>query len=54
MTSGDPERGQREARQEPAATQPADDETGARNGLSDSMVGVFDRLREAAETRDGE
>ncbi len=49
MTSGDQERGQRE---EPAAKQPADDETGARSRLSDSIVGVLDRLREAAETHD--
>jgi hypothetical protein len=54
MTSGDQGRGKREAREEPAVTQPADDETGDRSRLSDSIVGLFDRLREAAETHDGE
>lgn len=54
MTSGDAERGQREEREKPAATQPADDKAGDRSRLSDSIVGVFDRLREAAETHDGD
>jgi hypothetical protein len=52
MRSGDQERPQREEHQAP--TQPADDETGDRSRLSDSIVGLFDRLREAAETHDGE
>jgi len=51
VTSGIQDRRQRE---EPAATQPAHDETGERSSLSDSMVGLFDRLRAAAETHDGE
>ena len=33
---------------EPAVTQSAD------GGLTDSIVGMFDRLREAAEAHDGE
>lgn len=32
----------------------ADDGIGDRSGLSDSIVGLFDRLREAAEAHDGE
>jgi hypothetical protein len=51
VTSGDKDRGQRE---EPAARQPVGDETGERSRLSDSIVGLFDRLREAAEQADGE
>jgi hypothetical protein len=54
MTSGDQDCGQRKVSEEPAAAQPADDETGDRSRLSDSIVGVFDRLREAAETHDGD
>ena len=54
VTSGDQERGQREEREEPTAPQPADDDTGDGSELSDSIVGVFDRLREAAETHDGD
>jgi hypothetical protein len=54
VTSWDQECGQREGREEPAATPPADDETGERSRLSDSIVGLFDRLRAAAETHDGE
>ena len=54
VTSGVQDRRQREGRDEPAATQPGDDETGERSSLSDSIVGLFDRLREAAESHDGE
>jgi hypothetical protein len=54
VTSGDQGCGQREGSEEPAATQPADDESGDRSRLSDSIVGVFDRLRKAAETHDGD
>jgi hypothetical protein len=54
MTSRDPDRGHREKSAEPAATRPADDEPAERISLSDSMVGLFDRLRAAAETHDGE
>jgi hypothetical protein len=54
VASGDHGSGQREGSEEPAAAQPADDETGDRSGLSDSIVGMFDRLREAAETHDGD
>jgi len=54
MTSRDRDSGQREKSAEPAAAQPADDEAGQRSSLSDSMVGLFDRLRAAAETHDGE
>jgi hypothetical protein len=52
VTSGDQGCGQREGSEEPAATQPAEDETGGPSRLSDSIVGLFDRLREAAETHD--
>jgi len=52
MTSGDQDCGQRKASEEQAAALPADDETGDRSSLSDSIVGIFDRLREAAETHD--
>jgi hypothetical protein len=54
VPSGDQECGQREGSEEPAAAHPADDETGDRSRLSDSIVGLFDRLREAAETHDGD
>jgi hypothetical protein len=54
VTSGIQDRGQREGSEQPAAPQPADDETGDHSGLSDSMVGLFDRLRDAAATHDGE
>jgi hypothetical protein len=54
VTSGIQGRRQREGREEPAATQPSDDETGERSSLSDSIVGLFDRLREAAESHDSE
>jgi hypothetical protein len=53
VTAGNQDRGQRQG-SEPAASQPADDETGERGRLSDSIVGLFDRLREAAETHDGD
>jgi hypothetical protein len=51
VTSGVQDSGQRK---EPPAPLPPDDETGDRSRLSDSIVGLFDRLREAAETHDGE
>jgi hypothetical protein len=70
VTSGVQDTGQREGRAEPAAPRPADQtaprpadqtalrpadhETGERSRLSDSIVGLFDRLREAAETHDGD
>jgi hypothetical protein len=54
MTPGDQDCGQRKVSEEPAATLPADDEAGDRCRLSDSIVGIFDRLREAAETHDGD
>jgi hypothetical protein len=44
----------REGREEPAVRRPADDEAGERSRLSDSIVGLFDRLRAAAESHDGE
>jgi hypothetical protein len=54
VTSGDQGCGRPGGSEEPAAEQPADDETGDRSGLSDSIAGVLDRLREAAETHDGD
>ena len=51
MTSG--EEG-REQRNEPPARSPAEDEASNRSTLSDSIVGLFARFREAAETHDGE
>jgi hypothetical protein len=51
VTTGAQDRRQRE---EPAATRPDRDEAGERSSLSDSMIGLFDRLRAAAETHDGE
>jgi len=44
----------REGREEPAARRPPEDEAGERSRLSDSIVGLFDRLRAAAESHDGE
>jgi hypothetical protein len=50
VTSGNRKRGS----EEPAASRPADDEADDRSRLSDSIVGLFDRLRAAAESHDGE
>jgi len=54
MTSVDKDCGQLEGRREPPAAQPDNDGTSDRNRLSDSIVGLFDRLREAAEAHDGD
>jgi hypothetical protein len=51
VTSGNRKR---EGSEEPAARRPADDEADDRSRLSDSIVGLFDRLRAAAESHDGE
>jgi hypothetical protein len=44
----------RDGGEEPAARPPADDKDDDRSRLSDSIVGLFDRLRAAAESHDGE
>jgi hypothetical protein len=54
VTSGVQDRAHSEADEKPASARTSGDDTGERSILSDSMVGLFDRLRAAAETHDGE
>jgi hypothetical protein len=54
MTSRDQDRGHRGKGEVPPDAQAAGDETGESSRLSDSIVGLFDRLREAAASHDGE